>query len=41
MECVVIAQGQWITPHTFKHGREPALLYMQRGADKVSADCTW
>lgn len=41
MEYVAIAQGQGITPHSFKHGGGPTLFYMQRGADKVSADCTF
>lgn len=38
---MAIAQGQRITPHSFKHYGGPALFYMHLGADKVSADCTW
>lgn len=41
MEYEAIAQGQGITPHSFKHGGAPTLLYMQLGADKVSVDGTW
>lgn len=35
------AQGQGITPHSFRHNVGPTLFYMQLGADTVSADCTW
>lgn len=41
MEYMAIAQGQGITYHSFKHCGGPTLFYMQLGADKVSADCTW
>lgn len=41
MEYVAIAQGQGITPHSFKNGGVLTLLYMQLGTDKVSVDGTW
>lgn len=41
MEDMAIAQGQGITPYSFKRYGGPQLFYMQLGADKVSADGTW
>lgn len=41
MAHVAVAQGQGITPHSFKRSGGPARFYMRLGADKVSADCTW
>lgn len=41
MEYMAVAQGQGITPHSFKHYGGQTRFYMRLEADKLSADCTW